>query len=334
MADTTKPEEPIAGSASPTMPTSSTAVVEAAPSSPTIAETALPSSTAVVEAAPSPPTVVEASATVAETALPSSATVAESVPSSSKPTPTDPKAALAARMARFKSLQDAKEAGRKANEKEVRDAQDRESRMSKLATLRTANDKAAYKLLKSEDPDFERKRNWDYTVEESEKWDKRVSKKSRNRDSVAFSDFRGEANKVYKRQVGQMSKVDMDAYAKKKGETLQRQVRAGLLELVETEEGDVFTLDKSGRVNTPAEENYNCDHKPSEEAIDRLVADLDKGEKARMKMRAARGMDDADEMGDVTYINQKNKQFNDKLARFYNKYTSEIRESFERGTAI
>ncbi|KAF2704583.1 SYF2-domain-containing protein [Pleomassaria siparia CBS 279.74] len=261
-----------------------------------------------------------------------SMTLVEAAPPS--PQPTDPKAALAARMARFKALQSAKETGRKATEKEVRDAQDRESRMSKLATLRTASDKAAYKLLKSDDPDFERKRNWDYTVEESEKWDKRVNKKSRNRDAVAFSDFRGEANKVYKRQIRQMTKVDKDEYAKNKGETLQRQVQQGLLELVETEDGDVFTVDKMGRINTPAEENYSCDHKPSKEAIDRLVGDLDKGERARLKARAARGQEDADEMGDVTYINQKNKQFNEKLARFYNKYTSEIRDSFERGTAI
>ena len=38
--------------------------------------------------------------------------------------------------------------------------------------------------------------------------------------------------------------------------------------------------------------------------------------------------------GDVTYINEKNKQFNQKLDRFYNKYTAEIRDSFERGTMI
>jgi pre-mRNA-splicing factor SYF2 len=38
--------------------------------------------------------------------------------------------------------------------------------------------------------------------------------------------------------------------------------------------------------------------------------------------------------GDVTYINEKNKQFNQKLSRFYNQYTAEIRDSFERGTMI
>lgn len=40
-----------------------------------------------------------------------------------------------------------------------------------------------------------------------------------------------------------------------------------------------------------------------------------------------------DEDGEVTYINQKNKGFNRKIGRFFDEYTKEIRENFERGTA-
>jgi pre-mRNA-splicing factor SYF2 len=246
----------------------------------------------------------------------------------------DPKAALVARMARFKALQTAKVNGRKATEREVRDAEDRSSRLAQISKLGALNEKASYKLLKSEDPDFERKRNWDYTVEESESWDKRLKKKSKNREGVAFADYRNEANKVYKRQIGQMSKVDMEAYAEDKARKLQSQVSSGLLQLVETDAGEIYTVDNQGRINTPVDEAYSHDHKPTKEAVDRLVEDLEKGERARMKARAARGIRDEQDMGDVTYINQKNKQFNDKLSRFYNKYTSEIRDSFERGTAI
>jgi pre-mRNA-splicing factor SYF2 len=246
----------------------------------------------------------------------------------------DPKAALAARMARFKALQAAKVNGRKATEREVRDAEDRSSRLAQISKLGALNEKASYKLLKSEDPDFERKRNWDYTVEESESWDKRLKKKAKNREGVAFADYRNEANKVYKRQIGQMSKVDMEAYAEEKARKLQSQVSSGLLQLVETDAGEIYTVDNQGRINTPVDEAYSHDHKPSKEAVDRLVEDLEKGERARLKARAAKGIRDEQDVGDVTYINQKNKQFNDKLSRFYNKYTSEIRDSFERGTAI
>jgi hypothetical protein len=37
---------------------------------------------------------------------------------------------------------------------------------------------------------------------------------------------------------------------------------------------------------------------------------------------------------DISYINERNMQFNKKLERFYGKYTQEIRENLERGTAI
>ena len=58
-----------------------------------------------------------------------------------------------------------------------------------------------------------------------------------------------------------------------------------------------------------------------------------------------------EEEGDITYINERNKVFNKKvrsvfysisafrshlpqIARYYDKYTTEIRASFERGTAL
>lgn len=296
------------------------------------ATTTAPAQSTVDEEAPS------TTVNVSETSTDNTPTDPESGPredaASTSAVPSDPKAALAARMARFKALQAQKVSGRKATEREVRDAEDRSARLAQISKLSAAHDKASYKLLKSEDPDFERKRNWDYTIEESESWDKRLKKKAKNREGVAFADYRNEANKVYKRQIGQMNKVDMEAYAEEKARKLQSQVSSGLLQLVETDAGEIYTVDSQGRINTPVEEAYSHDHKPSKEAVDRLVEDLEKSERARLKARAARGIRDEQDTGDVTYINQKNKQFNDKLARFYNRYTTEIRESFERGTAI
>ncbi|KAL6155696.1 Pre-mRNA-splicing factor SYF2 [Exserohilum turcicum] len=318
MANTPKADEETANSTVPASKDESSSATE-----PTQIKTdEAPSSTMEVKETPAENAPVPEDSTAKEDAAPASAT------------PSDPKAALAARMARFKALQAQKASGRKATEREVRDAEDRSARLAQLSKLSAAHDKASYKLLKSEDPDFERKRNWDYTVEESESWDKRLKKKAKNREGVAFADYRNEANKVYKRHIGQMNKVDMEAYAEEKARKLQSQVSSGLLQLVETDAGEIYTVDSQGRINTPVDEAYSHDHKPSKEAVDRLVEDLEKSERARLKARAARGIRDEQDMGDVTYINQKNKQFNDKLARFYNKYTSEIRDSFERGTAI
>ena len=37
---------------------------------------------------------------------------------------------------------------------------------------------------------------------------------------------------------------------------------------------------------------------------------------------------------DVDYINERNRGFNRKAARYYDKYTTEIKNNLERGTAI
>ena len=40
------------------------------------------------------------------------------------------------------------------------------------------------------------------------------------------------------------------------------------------------------------------------------------------------------EEADVDYINDRNMRFNQKAARFYDEYTSEIKQNLERGTAV
>jgi pre-mRNA-splicing factor SYF2 len=36
----------------------------------------------------------------------------------------------------------------------------------------------------------------------------------------------------------------------------------------------------------------------------------------------------------ITYVNERNKVFNEKIARAFDKYTTEIRANLERGTAL
>jgi len=115
-------------------------------------------------------------------------------------------------------------------------------------------------------------------------------------------------------------------------------VRSGGLEIVETETGELIAVDKDGSylsTDMAGMDTGVFGKKPSKDAVDRLVGDIKKAEEVRLKKRKERGRTDPmEEGGDITYINEKNKQFNMKLARFYDKYTSEIRDSFERGTAI
>ncbi|KAL9087226.1 MAG: hypothetical protein Q9165_006720 [Trypethelium subeluteriae] len=240
------------------------------------------------------------------------------------------------RKERFKVLKARQNQSRKENHKEsVAENQRLQIDPNLLTSLNRKHAIASHKLLKADTADagedFERKRAWDWTVEESEKWDRRMEKKEKHRQDVAFQDYTQHARKVYKRQMRDF-KPDLEAYERDKMEAVQRSAQSGGLEIVETEDGELIAVDKDGSFYSTSESTNFVNNKPEKAAVDRLVNDIRKAEELRMKKRRDRGKGDDDE--DVTYINEKNKQFNQKLARFYNKYTADIRDSFERGTAI
>lgn len=245
-------------------------------------------------------------------------------------------------MARFRALQTRAKSSSASN---LSAAQTEAHRLAndpaQLAAIQRKSAVASNKLLKADiedgGGDFERKRAWDWTVDESEKWDKRVAKKERHRDDNAFSDYGREASKIYKRQLRNLGDPDLERYTRDKMRAIDEAAARGTLELVETEDGEMVAVDRDGTFyggsgGGDAIAGF-ADNKPDKKAVDRLVGELKKAEEVANKKRRdrqARNGDDAD----VTYINDKNKQFNQKLARFYNKYTAEIRDSFERGTMI
>tara|TARA_R110002050_G_scaffold246357_1_gene384129 strand:+ start:1179 stop:1355 length:177 start_codon:yes stop_codon:yes gene_type:complete len=40
------------------------------------------------------------------------------------------------------------------------------------------------------------------------------------------------------------------------------------------------------------------------------------------------------EDADITYINERNRKYNEKIARAFDEYTTEIKQNLERGTAL
>jgi pre-mRNA-splicing factor SYF2 len=244
-------------------------------------------------------------------------------------------------MARFRALQTRAKTSSASN---LSAAQTEAHRLAndpaQLAAIQRKSAVASNKLLKADvedgGGDFERKRAWDWTVDESERWDKRVAKKDRHRDDIAFADYRREANKVYKRQLKNLGDPDLERYTREKMKAIEEAAARGTLELVETEDGEMVAVDKDGTFYGGGGGDVIssfADNKPDKKAVDRLVGEMKKAEEVAAKKRKERLAKNGDD-GDVTYINDKNKQFNQKLARFYNKYTAEIRDSFERGTMI
>lgn len=249
----------------------------------------------------------------------------------------DPATKAKDRMARFKALQARAKNSSETNLKEAtRESQRLATDPSQLTALHRKHAIASHKLLKADvedaGEDFERKRAWDWTIDESEKWDKRMKKKAAHRDNTAFADYTQESNKVYKTQLRNIN-PDMERYEKDRMAAIEKAAATGGLDIVETEDGELIAIDKDGSFYSSADSTTFAQNKPDKAAVDRLVADIRRAEEQRLKKRKERMARNGDE-GDVTYINEKNKQFNQKLARFYDKYTAEIRDSFERGTMI
>jgi pre-mRNA-splicing factor SYF2 len=271
--------------------------------------------------APAPVVPAEAQEEAAATSEPSH----ENLTAQSSTSSSDAATKAKERMERFKALKERARLGEQKNEKERKlESQRLATDPNLLASLNRKRDVASHNLIKAEaeekGEDFERKRAWDWTIEESERWDKRLKKKDAHRDDQAFQDYRQDSRKVYKRQVRNLE-VDMEGYEKEKMKAVEKAAASGGLEIVETDDGELVAVDKDGTFYSTADSTGFVEHKPPKDAVDRLVKDLQQAEDARLKKRKER-MAASGEDGDVTYINEKNKNFNQKLNRFYNKVYS------------
>ncbi|KAI6020214.1 hypothetical protein PISMIDRAFT_675050 [Pisolithus microcarpus 441] len=194
--------------------------------------------------------------------------------------------------------------------------------------------------------DVERAKNWEWTIEENENWEKKLARKARRAD-FEFHDDVHAAHRRYKKDLDFL-KPNLEVYSKQKEQVLG--LAAGTLlesggSTPSGSSGALTMFDPSGGQMVPTAERrmavdafyrdantlLYADNKPSEEAIDRLVSKLNRDVDKKAKFSRKRHNEDE---GDITYINERNRVFNKKIARYYDKYTAEIRASFERGTAL
>ena len=93
---------------------------------------------------------------------------------------------------KFKALRSKLAASTKANHAEVI-AEHKRMKIDPVSLSKLEHKKADAELkLSKQDAeeagdDFDRKRAWDWTMEESEKWDRRLARKAQNRDQAGFA---------------------------------------------------------------------------------------------------------------------------------------------------
>lgn len=150
--------------------------------------------------------------------------------------------------------------------------------------------------------DYSRIKLLNISADEAERLER---KKKRKNPDFGFSDYEAATVRQYQRLVKQI-KPDPEQYERKKEELGEA--------LYPTRDTIIHGL-----------------HKDQKEDIDRMVEDLEKQIDKRNKYSRRRRFNDDE---DIDYINERNMKFNKKLERFYGKYTAEIKQNLERGTAV
>ncbi|XP_018424456.1 PREDICTED: pre-mRNA-splicing factor SYF2 [Nanorana parkeri] len=150
--------------------------------------------------------------------------------------------------------------------------------------------------------DYKRAKLLDISAEEADRWERK--KKKKNPDS-GFSDYAAAHLRQYQRLTRQI-KPDMEEYEQER--------------------------EKRGEDFFPTSDSlYHGTHVPSKDGVERMVTDLEKQIAKREKYSRRRAYNDD---ADIDYINERNAKFNKKAERFYGKYTAEIKQNLERGTAV
>lgn len=212
------------------------------------------------------------------------------------------------RLARLRELQLRRNEARKLNHREVVEEDKRKKLPTNWDVKRQRLEWEEEELQKRKEveeagQDYDRVKVLEITAEQAEKWERK--KKAKHNPDKGFADFEQATIRQNQRLTKQL-KPDLSEYEREKK--------------------------KMGEVFYPTADTLGVeDHKDSEDAVENMVKDLEKQIEKRSKYSRRRTYD-PDE--DIDYINERNMKFNKKLERFYGKYTTEIKQNLERGTAV
>ncbi|KAG7334427.1 hypothetical protein KOW79_002834 [Hemibagrus wyckioides] len=212
------------------------------------------------------------------------------------------------RLRKFRELHLKRNEARKLNHQEV---VEEDKRLKLPSNWEAKKARLEYELMVDEKKkecaargeDYHRVKLLEISAEDAERWE-RKKKKKQNPDP-GFSGYAEAQLRQYQRLTKQI-KPDMESYERQREEC-----------------GEDFHPTSNSLIHGT--------HVPSRDAIDRMQEDIEKQIEKRSKFSRRRAYNDD---ADIDYINERNAKFNKKAERFYGKYTAEIKQNLERGTAV
>ncbi|KAG7822884.1 hypothetical protein KL909_003487 [Ogataea angusta] len=207
------------------------------------------------------------------------------------------------RLERLKKLKLLKEHALEENEKELQ----REIRQLKEEQkLRAAAARKDVEEIETEPQNqganCERLRNLRYTIEQDEAWHEKLEAGKTAAEDREFQNFKQLARQTYTKGLKNLNPLDPEQYE------AQKQI--------------YFEMKKEGKSDSEIINSLT-----SRERLNQMVDQLKERETTTVKRRKTA-------QDRQNFINDKNKQFNDKLDRHYDEYLSDLKESIQRGSSL
>lgn len=214
------------------------------------------------------------------------------------------------RLKRIRELRKLKKASKYENKKELnREYKAKQARAKEIEEKERLEEQGIKSVEKSESiqrgVDYDRLKSLDYTAEEDEAWNKKLEAKKTRDDQREFQNYDQLAERTYNKRLREIEGVSMDEYKQQK-EIYAKLRNQGV------DEATIITA---------------LTDKKKAQNLGRGIRKRDRERyKRREKKVAAEGTD-------IGFINDKNKQFNEKLGRHFDKYLGELKEDIKRGGA-
>lgn len=239
------------------------------------------------------------------------------------------------RISKLSNLRKQKNELKLLNRKEViNDYENKKINLNHLNNLKLRQERLENEIddlkSKSKNELYNREKSWNWSIEQIEKWDNdhKSDKINDKTKKEGFQNYDQLAEQTYKKELSNNItdlSSNKEKYLKQKKLFKEFILKNG----INKDEID-DTSDEYTQLLDTFIVSYN---ETDKDKLKELIKQMKSNDERKSRIRNSKNDTNSDDSS-IGYINEKNRQFNEKLNRHYDKYTKELKDDIERGTAL
>lgn len=220
------------------------------------------------------------------------------------------------------------------NRKEIiNDYENKKINLNHLNNLKLRQERLEDKIddlkSKSKNELYNREKSWNWSIEQIEKWDNdHKSDEVNDKKKEGFQNYDQLAEQTYKKELASNItdlSSNKEKYLKQKKLFTDFMLKNGVNE---------NNINETSAEYTQLLDTFIVSYNETDKTkLKELIKQMKSNDERKSKIRNSRNDTNSDDSS-IGYINEKNRQFNEKLNRHYDKYTKDLKDDIERGTAL